>query len=113
MKIVSDDKIADTSAYYTSNFIAVIKKAQKSFGIKEDGVITAVLIKELNISIQDRIKKLLINLERMRWVPPLPQENFIIVNIPEFRLHVFLMRKSCYYKCCCRQSSTQHCYFYR
>lgn len=89
LKIVNDDKIVDTSAYYTPSFITVIKKAQKSFGIKEDGIITGALIRELNISIQDRIKKLLINMERMRWVPPLPQENFIIVNIPEFRLHVF------------------------
>lgn len=89
LKIVSDDNIADTSAYYTPSFKAVIKKAQKSFGIKEDGLITAALIKELNISIGDRIKQLLINLERMRWVPAIPEENFIIVNIPEFRLHVF------------------------
>ena len=32
---------------------------------------------------------MLINLERMRWAPQQPEGNIIIVNIPEFRLHVF------------------------
>ena len=41
------------------------------------------------MSVDDRIKKLLINLERMRWVPKQPERDLIIVNIPEFRLHVF------------------------
>ena len=84
-----NDKIVDTTEYYTSGLIAVIKRTQKSFGIKEDGVINAALIKELNVSVKERIKKLLINLERMRWVPQQPEGDLIIVNIPEFRLHVF------------------------
>ncbi len=84
-----DNKSIDTTEYYTNGLSSVIKSMQKSFGFKQDGVITADLIKELNVSVKDRIKKLLINLERMRWVPPQPEGNFIIVNIPEFRLHVF------------------------
>jgi len=89
LQMSGDDKSIDTTEYYTSGFTSVIKRTQKSFGIKEDGVITAALIKELNVSVKERIKKLLINLERMRWVPQQPEGNLIIVNIPEFRLHVF------------------------
>ena len=89
LQISGDDKTVDTTKYYTSGLIAVIKRTQKSFGIKEDGIITPSLIKELNISVEERIKKLLINLERMRWVPQQPEGDLIIVNIPEFRLHVF------------------------
>ena len=89
LQISGDDKSNDTTEYYTSGLISVIKRAQKSFGIKEDGIITASLIKELNVFVKERIKKLLINLERMRWVPQQPEGNLIIVNIPEFRLHVF------------------------
>ena len=89
LQISGDNKSIDTTEYYTSGLISVIKRTQKSFGIKEDGVITAALIKELNVSVKERIKKLLINLERMRWVPQQPEGNLIIVNIPEFRLHVF------------------------
>lgn len=96
LQILSDDKTVDTTEYYTSGLAAVIKRTQKSFGIKEDGVISAALIKELNVSVEERIKKLLINLERMRWVPQQPEGNLIIVNIPEFRLHVFEGAKKLY-----------------
>ena len=89
LQISGDDKTVDTTIYYTNGLIAVIKRTQKSFGFKEDGIITAVLIKELNISVEERIKKILINLERLRWVPQQPEGDLIIVNIPEFRLHVF------------------------
>ena len=89
LQISGDDTIVDTTEYYTNRLIAVIKRTQKSFGFKEDGIITAVLIKELNISVGERIKKMLINLERLRWVPQQPKGDLIIVNIPEFRLHVF------------------------
>ena len=89
LHISGDDETFDTTEYYTNRFIAIIKKVQKSFGFNEDGMITAALIKELNVTVEERIKKLLINLERMRWVPQQPERNLIIVNIPEFRLHVF------------------------
>ena len=89
LQISGDDKTVDTTIYYTNGLIAVIKRTQKSFGFKEDGIITAALIKELNISVEERIKKILINLERLRWVPQQPEGDLIIVNIPEFRLHVF------------------------
>ena len=89
LQISGDYKNIDTSEYYTGGLSSVIKSIQKSFGVKQDGVITPFLIKELNISVKDRVRILLINLERMRWVPPQPEGNFIIVNIPEFKLHVF------------------------
>jgi murein L,D-transpeptidase YcbB/YkuD len=59
-------------------------------GLNQDGVITAALINKLNVPVKERIRQLLINLERMRWAPEQqPQGNLIIVNIPEFRLHLF------------------------
>ena len=89
LQISGDDKSIDTTEYYTSGLSSVIKSMQKSFGLNQDGVINDTLIKELNVSVKDRIRQLLINLERMRWVPKQPEGNFIIVNIPEFKLHVF------------------------
>jgi murein L,D-transpeptidase YcbB/YkuD len=79
----------DTSASYKSELEPVIQRTQKSFGLKEDGIITAGLIKELNVPVTERIRQMLINLERMRWIPQQPPGNLLLVNIPEFRLHVF------------------------
>ena len=89
LKLTDAEKSIDTTVYYPSELMVVIKRTQKSFGINEDGIITAALIKELNVSVKERIKEMLINLERMRWLPQQPEENMILVNIPEFRLHVF------------------------
>lgn len=37
-----------------------------------------------------RVKQMLINMERMRWTPSLPEKGkLILVNIPEFRLHAW------------------------
>ena len=89
LQISGEYKSIDTTEYYTSGLTPVIKVMQKGFGLKEDGVITAELIKELNVTVNERIKQLLLNLERMKWVPETPEGAFIIVNIPEFRLHMF------------------------
>ncbi len=89
LQISGDDKSIDTSAYYTSELEPEIQQAQKGFGLKEDGIITTGLIKELNVPVTERIRQMLINLERMRWIPQQPPENLLLVNIPEFRLHVF------------------------
>jgi murein L,D-transpeptidase YcbB/YkuD len=82
-------KAFDSGLLYDNDLLPVIKSTQKSFGLKEDGVITAALIKELNVPVKERIGQLLINLERMRWLPYQPEGEFIAVNIPEFRLHFF------------------------
>ena len=89
LELLTDINIADTSQYSAGGFVAGIKKIQKSFGLKEDGIISAALTKKLNVPVEERIKQLLINLERMRWIPQLPETDLIAVNIPEFKLHVF------------------------
>ncbi|MEO8109381.1 MAG: L,D-transpeptidase family protein [Ginsengibacter sp.] len=89
LQISGDDKSVDTSAYYTSELEPVIQRVQKSFGLEEDGIITASLITALNAPVTERIRQMLINLERMRWIPQQPPGNLLLVNIPEFRLHVF------------------------
>jgi len=90
LQISGENKSSDTTEMYTSELTPVIKSVQKSFGFNQDGVITTALINKLNVPVTERIRQLLINLERMRWVPEQqPLGNLIVVNIPEFRLHVF------------------------
>ncbi len=57
--------------------------------LKEDGVVKGETLKEMNIPIEDRIEQIIINMERWRWVPEEPSEKYILVNIPEFKMHVF------------------------
>ena len=79
----------DSSAKYDTSILDAIKKAQRRFGFKEDGVIDKPLAEALNVPVKQRIQQILINLERMRWLPEKPAPNRIVANIPEFKIHVF------------------------
>lgn len=87
--ILGDLAINDTINTIDSNFIIVIKSFQKRFGLPINNIITNKFIEALNIPIKQRIETILINLERARWLPAEKDSNYILVNIPEYKLHVF------------------------
>ncbi len=43
----------------------------------------------MNVPASKRLMEILINMDRMRWMPQQPKGNLIIVNLPEFMLHVY------------------------
>lgn len=55
------------------------------------GKVTPSLIKELNISVGDRIRTITVNMERCRWISPEMDKapEVIAVNIPSYRLVYF------------------------
>lgn len=65
-----------------------IKSFQRRHGFKEDGVISSRFINELNYPLKKRIEQIIVNMERSRWVPVELSKNFLVVNIPEYKLHV-------------------------
>ena len=79
----------DTTAIYTKELEDGVKNFEKRYGFKEDGIITTALLNEVNRPIKERIQQILINMERIRWVPVQPTTDYLLVNIPEFRLHVY------------------------
>lgn len=50
-----------------------------------------MFIADLNIPVEERLQQILINMNRMRWIPT--ETNYtgraILVNIPEFKLHMY------------------------
>ena len=79
----------DTTKRFTPALTEAIKGYQHRYGFKETGIVTAPLIEEMNRPVQQRIRQMLINMERIRWVPAEPATDYLLVNIPEFRLHVY------------------------
>ena len=78
----------DTTQIFNDALTTAIKSFQDRFGLQTTGAANAETIKELNVPVTERVKQLLINLERMRWMPSQPEGKLILVNIPEFVLHV-------------------------
>lgn len=88
--LVSGDlQQADSSAVYGPELEAAVRRAQKRFGFHEDGIIDQGLVKVLNVPVKQRIEQILINLERMRWLPEKEAPDRIVANIPEFKVHVY------------------------
>lgn len=83
-----DWKQSDTTAAFTPELEAVIKKIQQQYGYKPDGTISSSFIHDLNVPAIARVQQLLINLERMRWMPASVKGRLIMVNIPEYEMHV-------------------------
>ncbi|OQP61839.1 hypothetical protein A3860_30705 [Niastella vici] len=88
LAITSDMAGNDTSAVYNDALAEGITNIQQRFGLNPTGHLTKDLLQEMNIPLRDRIEQLLINMGRMRWMPSQPKGSLIIVNIPEFNLHM-------------------------
>jgi L,D-transpeptidase YcbB len=66
-----------------------IAKFQLQHGIKSDGIANTKTVRYINQPADKWIRQILINMERMRWVPAQPKGDFITINIPQFYLTVF------------------------
>ena len=79
-----DISFKDTSDMYDESLENGIKNFQKRFGFTPDGKLNDKLIEQMNVPLIDRIKQILINMNRMRWLPQEPEGRLIEVNIPAF-----------------------------
>ena len=79
----------DSSNFFSDTLETAVKAFQSRHGLTDDGIITQAVIKEMNVSALQRIQQILMNMDRMRWMPSRPDGNMIMVNIPEFVLHLW------------------------
>lgn len=79
----------DETSIYTAALAAGIRRFQGRHGLVEDGVLGAQTLAALSVSPSHRANQLVLTLERLRWLPPLPQGRIIAVNLPAYRLWAF------------------------
>ncbi len=89
LSLTGDLTIADSTVVFDSALEGAVKNFQHRYGLTEDGIIGQSMIKDLNAPLQDKIEKILVNMERSRWLPMAVSGEYFAVNIPEFRLHAF------------------------
>jgi murein L,D-transpeptidase YcbB/YkuD len=90
-RLITEGDLApgDTTSIFDTTMANAVKSFQHRHGFKEDGVIGNTVMNEMNRPVEEYIRKILINMERIRWVPDRPTTDFLLVNIPEFRLHAY------------------------
>lgn len=91
--ITGDWKEKDTTILFTDSLVSAVKRFQKRMGLAENGKVNSVTLTALNVPIEVRIRQMMINMERLRWAPVELENDYLMVNIPEFRLHVFENKK--------------------
>jgi murein L,D-transpeptidase YcbB/YkuD len=89
MGIISNEELSLADSFeYNEEFEPIIKRAQTSFGLMDDGILGRNTIKILNTSIDSRIDEIRANMERIRWFTPDTSEKHILVNIPDYSLKI-------------------------
>ena len=73
-----------------------VKRFQYRHNLTQDGAIGKGTLAQMNMSIEDRIDMIRLNLERARWVLSRPGDDFLIVNIAGFNIRRIKNQKVVY-----------------
>ncbi len=94
LQMTGDMPGTDTSQLFNDELELAVKGFQLRHGYTPDGVVGPTVLKEMNVPAHKRLQQLLINMERMRWMPNEPKsDNLIVVNITEYVLHMYEGKK--------------------
>ena len=84
---ISNDLNVSTEALFSQCLEKAVKIFQQRHGLVVDGIVGQGTRKVLNLSVDDKIRKIRLNIDRIKWLPRDNEKRYIAVNIPEFMLH--------------------------
>lgn len=92
-----EQKLNSTDAkmrVFDDGLLAQVKKFQLLHGLDQDGKVGGNTLRMMNVSVDDRIQQIMMNMERWRWIPKrlVPKsldQKYIWVNIPEYKLYIY------------------------
>lgn len=74
---------------YDQPLLFALQRFQLNNGLNPDGIVGPNTRKILNIPAQQRRQQILVNLERMRWLPETLGSRYLWVNVPNYRLTIY------------------------
>lgn len=84
-----DKSVSGDTLLYDEHLRDGVERFQRRHGLLPDGIIGPNTVKHLNVSFQHKVDLITLNLERLRWLPNDFPEDYITINVPEYRLQVF------------------------
>jgi L,D-transpeptidase YcbB len=73
---------------HDESVLTAVRQFQKRHGLPANGTVNEHTRVLLNIPVQSRIRQILVNLERARWLPDDLGNTYVLVNLADFRLEV-------------------------
>ena len=80
---------AEGQATYDGPVVEAVRRFQLRHGLETDGVLGRATVEAINTPFSHRVREIELALERLRWLPPLGHQPFVVVNIPQFALFAF------------------------
>lgn len=90
------EAVSTDSDHYDLELIGAVKAFQRRHGLTPDGAFGPNSGRSLNISVEDRIEQIVINMERLRWMPDDLGARYAFVNLANFQLEVVFDKKVVY-----------------
>ena len=89
LKISGDYRSCGTaeSNLFDNCLVKAVKRFQNRHNLATDGVVGKGTRWVINKPVKDKIQSVLLNIDRIKWLPRETSERYIVVNIPEFLLH--------------------------
>lgn len=75
--------------HYDDALKSAVKKFQALRGLDQDGIIGPMTLQALNVPVENLIEKIVLSLDRWRWLPEELGDRYILVNVPEFTLRAY------------------------
>jgi murein L,D-transpeptidase YcbB/YkuD len=83
-----EEQSGATDDSFTVQLQQAVTRYQESHGLKADGMVGPSTLQELNKPVEERVRQLMVNMERMRWNNGGRGQRYLIVNIASFELKV-------------------------
>jgi murein L,D-transpeptidase YcbB/YkuD len=74
---------------YTGAIVTGVRRFQERHALEPDGIIGRRTRAALQVPFAARVRQLELALERLRWLPDLRGQSFVLVNVPDFTLYAF------------------------
>lgn len=79
----------ESDSLYEGALVSAVRRFQQRHGLDRDGVLGRATMAAINTPFSHRVREIELALERLRWLPPIGRQPFIVVNIPQFELVAF------------------------
>jgi murein L,D-transpeptidase YcbB/YkuD len=77
-----------TADFFDVRLEQAVTRFQERHGLKADGIVGPSTLQELNTPVEERVRQIMVNMERLRWSNSGRGDRYLLVNIARFELDV-------------------------